>query len=61
MDRDRLAVIVENNDLKKPTGPVRADVEVALALTHNADSVANCVLDVLVRNPVFAGVIRNLH
>ena len=50
MDRHRLAVVVENDDLKEPTGPVGTDVEVTVALAHYADGVADCVLDVLVGN-----------
>ena len=60
MDRHRLAVIVENDDLKEPAGPVGTDVEVTVALAHYADGVADCVLDVVVGNAVLTGVVRDL-
>jgi hypothetical protein len=56
-----VAVVVENDDLKAPAGPVGSDVEVTVALAHYADGVADCVLDVLVGNTVLTGVIRDLH
>lgn len=61
MDRHRLAVVIENNDLKESAGSVGTDVEVTVALAHDADSVADCVLDVFVSNVVFTGVVRDLH
>ena len=61
MDRHRLAVIVEDDDLKKPAGSVCSDVEVTIALAHDTDSVANCVLNILVGNTVLAGVVRDFH
>ena len=60
MDRHRLAVVVENDDLEEPAGPVGTDVEVTVALAHYADGVADCVLDVLVGNTVLTSVVRDL-
>ena len=60
MDRHRLAVVVENDDLKEPAGPVGTDVEITVALAHYADGVADCVFDVLVGNTVLTGVVRDL-
>jgi len=51
VDRHRLAVAVENDNLKESAGPVGTDVEVTVALAHHPDGVADCVLDVLVGNP----------
>jgi hypothetical protein len=56
VDRHRLAVVVENDDLKEPAGPVGADVEVTVALAHYADGVADCVLDALVGNTVLTAL-----
>ena len=61
MDRHRLAVIVEDDDLKEPADSVCSDVEVTIVLAHDTDSVANCVLNILVGNTVLAGVVRDLH
>ena len=61
MDRHRLAVIVEDDDLQEPAGSVCSDVEVTVALAHDTDSVANCVLNILVGNTVLAGIVRDLH
>ncbi len=61
MDRNELSVVIENDDLKEPAGSVGTDVEIAIALAHNADGVADCVLDVLVVNTVLAGVVGDLH
>ena len=36
MDCHGLAVVVENDDLKEPAGPVATDVEVTVALAHYA-------------------------
>jgi hypothetical protein len=60
VDRHRLAVVVENDDLKEPAGPVGTDVEVTVALAHYADGVADCVLNILVGNTVLTGVVRDL-
>ncbi len=61
MDRHRLAVVVENDDLKEPASPVGTDVEVTVASAHYADGIADCVLDVLVGNTMLAGVVRDLN
>ncbi len=61
MNRHRLVIVVENDDLKEPAASVGTDVEITVALAHDADSVADRVLDVLVDNTVLAGVVRNLH
>lgn len=61
MDRHQLAVVVQNDDLKEPAGPISADVELAVTLVHHADSVADCVLDVLVDNAVLVGIGRDLR
>jgi uncharacterized protein len=61
VDRHRLAVVVENDNLEEPAGPVGTDVEVTVALAHHAEGVADCVLDVLVGNTVLTGVVRDLH
>jgi hypothetical protein len=50
-----------NNDLKESVGSVGTDVEVTVALAHDADSVADCVLDFFVSNAVFTGDVRGLH
>lgn len=61
VDRYRLTVIVENDDLKQATGSVCADVEVAVALPNHTDGVADCVVDVLICDTVPAGIVRDLH
>ncbi len=61
MDRHRLAVVVKGDDFQEPPGPVGTDVEITIALAHNADGIADCVLDVLVGNTVLARAVRDLH
>lgn len=41
MDRHRLALVVEDDDLKESTGSVGTDVEVTVALADNADGVSH--------------------
>ncbi|MGH3543193.1 MAG: hypothetical protein ACRDTO_12625, partial [Mycobacterium sp.] len=55
MNRHRLAVVVENDDLEEPAGPVGTDVEITVALAYYAEGVAHCVLDVLVGNTMLTG------
>ncbi len=61
VNRHRLAIVIENNDLKEPAGPVGTNVEVTVTLIHDANGVADRVLDVVVRDTVLAGVVRDLH
>ncbi|MGH3556780.1 MAG: hypothetical protein ACRDTK_04675 [Mycobacterium sp.] len=60
MNRHRLAVVVENDDLEEPAGPVGTDVEIKVALAYYAEGVAHCVLDVLVGNTMLTGGVRDL-
>jgi len=41
VDRHRLALVVEDDDLKESTGSVGTDVEVTVALADNADGVSH--------------------
>ncbi len=41
MDRHRLAVVVENNDLKEPAGPVSTDVEVTVGTREQLQQAAD--------------------
>ena len=61
MYRYQLAVVIENDDLKEPAGPVGTDVETAVALTHYTNGVADRMLDVLVGNAMLTRVVRDLH
>lgn len=61
MDRYRLAVVVEDDDFEEPPCPVGSNVEITVALTEHANGVPDCVLDVLVGNTMFAGVVRDLN
>ncbi len=61
MDGYGLAVIIEDDDFKEPTGSIGTDVEVSVALVEYADSVAYRVLDVQISGAVLTGVVRDLH
>lgn len=62
MDRDRVAVWVEDDYLEKTTGGVSADHQHAVtALAYEAKWNADCGLDVVVRDTVPASTVRDLH
>ncbi len=54
MDRDRLAVIVEDDNLEEPASLVSADVQVALSSTDHTYGLAYRVFDVEVGDTVLA-------
>jgi len=60
MDRHRIAVVVEDDNLKQP--PVRSApmYRSRFALAGHPDGVVDCVLDVLVGNAVLTGVVHDL-
>jgi hypothetical protein len=61
VDRHKSAVVIEDHDLKKPTGPVGSDVEVTVVLVEHANGVADRVLDVRIVDAVLASVVGDLH
>lgn len=61
MYRHGLSILVEDDDLKKPTGSVGTNVEVTIALVEHADGVSYRVLNVEVSDTVLARVVGDLH
>lgn len=63
MDDHRLFVwvVVENDDFEKASGSVRPDNEGPPFASDESDRVADRMGDVLVRDTMLAGAVRDLH
>lgn len=61
MYRHGLSIIVEDNDLKKPTSPVGADIEVTVTLVEHADGVSYRMFYVEISDTVLTRAVGDLH